>query len=74
MVYKGYEVLFHFTKLLIKHRSNLINNLDDKDFTVFNEFKPEPVRLYKTSTKPDLLENKKLYFIRKQQGNLKGGI
>lgn len=74
MVYKGYEVLFHFTKLLIKHKTNLINNLDDKEFTVFNEFKPEPVRLYKTSTKPDLLENKKLYFIRKQQGNLKGGI
>ncbi len=71
MVYKGYEVLFHFTKLLIKHRSNLINKLDDRDFTVFNEFKPEPIKLYKTSIKPDFLENRKLYFIRKQQGNVK---
>lgn len=74
MVFKGFETTYHFTKLLVKHRHNLINNLSDKDFTVFNEFKLEPLKVSKTSVKPDLLENKKLYFIKKQQGNLKGII
>lgn len=74
MVFKGYEVFFHFTKLLIKHRDKLINNLQDKDFTVFNEFKPEPVKTNKANAKPDFIENKKLYFIKKQHGILKSII
>jgi hypothetical protein len=74
MVFKGYETTYHFTRLLTKHRNNLVNNLSDKDFTVFNEFKLEPLKVSKTSVKPDLLENKKLYFIKKQQGNIKSII
>ena len=71
MVFKGFETVYHFTKLLVKHHSDLVNHLSDKDFTVFNEFKLEAVKTSKTSIKPDLLENKKLYFIKKQQGVVK---
>ena len=71
MVFKGYETTYHFTKLLLKYKDSLISNIADKDFTLFNKFQLEPVRLKKTSTKPDLIENKKLYFIMKQQGNIK---
>ena len=71
MVFKGYETTYHFTKLLLKYKGSLINNIADKDFTLFNKFQLEPVRLKKTSPKPDLIENKKLYFIMKQQGNIK---
>lgn len=71
MVFKGYETTYHFTKLLLKYKDSLINNIADKEFTLFNKFQLEPVRWKKTNTKPDLIENKKLYFIMKQQGNVK---
>lgn len=74
MVFKGFETTFHFTKLLIKHKSNLVNNLSDKDFTLFNQFILEPVTLKSNHVKPDFLENRKLYFIKKQAGNIKSII
>ncbi|MCW3109610.1 MAG: hypothetical protein JWQ09_4116 [Segetibacter sp.] len=74
MVFKGFETTYHFTKLLTKHKNNLVNNLSDKDFTLFNQFNLEPIKLKNTSTKPDFLENRKLYFIKKQAGSVKGII
>lgn len=74
MVFKGFETTYHFTKLLAKHKSNLVNNLGDKDFTVFNRFILDPIKLKKTNVKPDFLENRKLYFIKKQGGNVKSII
>jgi hypothetical protein len=74
MVYKGFEATFHFTKLLTKYGRNLSKNLTNKDFTLFNEFMLVPVKINKASTKADLLENKKLYFIKKQQGAVKSVI
>ncbi len=74
MVFKGYEITYHFTRLLQKHKDSLVNNLTDKDFTLFNQFQIEPVNLRKTSTKPDFLENKKIYFIKKQAGSVKSII
>lgn len=74
MVYKGFEITYHFTKLLAKHKYDLVNNLSDKDFTLFNRFMLEPIKTTRASIKPDLLENKKLYFIKKQQGSVKSVI
>jgi hypothetical protein len=74
MVFKGLETTYHFTKLLIKHKTNLVNNLTDKSYTLFNEFVLEPVKLKATNIKPDFLENRKLYFIKKQAGNVKSII
>lgn len=74
MVFKGFEITYHFTKLLVKHKLDLAKNLSDKDFTLFNQFKLVPVRTHKTSTMPDLIENKKLYFIKKQKGIVKSII
>lgn len=71
MVYKGFETAYHFGKLLAKYKNDLINNLSDKDFTLFNQFDIQPVKASKNNDKPDYLENKKLYFIKKQSGNLK---
>jgi hypothetical protein len=68
MVFKGFETAYHFTKLLTKHGNNLVNNLSDKDFTVFNTFDIQTVKLNKSSIKPDFLENKKLYFVKKREG------
>jgi hypothetical protein len=74
MAFKGFETTYHFGKLLSKYQSNLVNNLSDKSFTLFNQFDIQPVKLKKESLRPDYLENKKLYFIKKQEGNIKSII
>jgi hypothetical protein len=71
MVYKGYETTYHFGKLLTKYRANLINNLSDKQYTLFNQCDIQPIKLKSGNPKPDYLENRKLYFIKKQQGIVK---
>lgn len=69
MVFKGFESMYHFTKLLIKNKGKLIGNLSEKSFHLFNEFNFQPVAPYtKENGAVDYLENKKLYFIRKQDG------
>jgi len=71
MFFKGFESMYHFTKLLLKYKSELINNLSAKDYKLFNEFDIQPVKSNKESLLPDYLENKKLYFIRKVDGQVK---
>ncbi|MCW3115094.1 MAG: LysM-repeat protein and domain [Segetibacter sp.] len=74
MVFKGFEMTYHFTKLLDKHKNNLVNNLSDKSYTLFNQFLLQPIRLKTANPKPDFLENRKLYFIKKQAGIVKSII
>jgi hypothetical protein len=71
MVYRGYEIFFHFTKLLLKHRTELINKIGDSDFTVFNQYDIQPIKLKNSSPTPDYYENKNLYFVTKQAGAIK---
>ncbi len=72
MVFRGYETTYHFGKLLNQYRSNLINNLSSDQYKLFNVFSVTPVKLSDKSIIPDYLENKKLYFLKKQEGYLKG--
>jgi ABC-type branched-subunit amino acid transport system substrate-binding protein len=73
-VFKGFESVYHFTKLAIKHQANLINNLSDKSFKLFNDFDIQPVKMKKQNLTPDYLENRKLYFIKKVDGQIKSVI
>lgn len=68
MVFKGFESMYHFTKLLLKYGSGFVSHLSDKEFKLFNEYDIQPVKSEKDSTHTDYLENKKLYFIRKKDG------
>lgn len=70
-VFKGFESVYHFTKLAVKHQSNLIHNLSDKSFKLFNDFDIQSVKLKKESFDADYLENRKLYFIKKVDGQIK---
>lgn len=72
MVFKAYETMYRFAKLLERHKNNLLNNLSDPSFNVWNTFSVEPVKNDNNSIAPDYLENKKLYFIRKQNGKTIG--
>ena len=60
-----------FGKLLLKHRKNLIGHLSDKEFKLFNDYEFQPVKFKKEASLPDYLENKKLYFIRKSDTQIK---
>lgn len=71
MVFKGFESMYHFSKLLMEDKNDFINSLSDTTFKVANDFHIEPVRLTSTSFVPDYLENKKLYFIKMQEGAIK---
>lgn len=70
-VFKGYESMFHFSKLLLQYKADFVNHISSKDFSQFNEFDIQPVKLKKENLVPDYLENKKLYFIKKQDGVVK---
>lgn len=72
MVFKGFEAMYRFTKLLIKHEGKLLANINDKSFKLFNDFDIQPVKPYSNNADAvDYLENKKLYYIRKMDGQIR---
>lgn len=70
MVFKGFEAMYHFGKLLIKHQKNIATQLSDNSFKLFNEFDFVPVK-NKGENLPAYLENKRIYFIKKTDGVIK---
>jgi hypothetical protein len=70
-VFKGFESMYHFSKLLLKHQAALMNNLSDKSFKVFNDFDFQQIRFKRESELPDYLENKKIYIVKKIDGQIK---
>jgi len=71
MVFRGYEVTWKFSKLLLQFGKDLASNLGSKQHKVFTDFDIQPV-LNKQSLALDYFENKKLYFIKMQDGVIKG--
>lgn len=71
MVFRGYECLYHFGKLLIEHGANLSSSIGEKKYNVFNELNIQPVFLSKPTQSIDYFENKKLYFLKKVNGEIK---
>ncbi|HET6999823.1 MAG TPA: ABC transporter substrate-binding protein [Puia sp.] len=75
MVYRGYETTLHFGQLLEAHKGHLDGSIGERKFKVFNDFDIQPVFSSSTSQpgqSPTLqyLENKKLYFLKKVNGNV----
>jgi hypothetical protein len=71
MVMRGYEVMWKFSKLLLNYKSDLPSSISSKEFNVFREFDIQPV-LNKQNMTLDYFENKKLYFLKWQDGVIKG--
>ena len=70
MVMRGYETTWRFIKLLLHYKSDILSNLGSKEFKVFREFDIQPVFNTQTMTL-DYFENKKLYFLKWQDGVIK---
>ena len=69
--FKGYECMYHFTSLFLKYDTAFLKHLSDKNAKIFNDFDIQPVQLKKEAIVINYLENKKLYFIKKQDGVVK---
>ena len=69
MVFRGYETLYHFAHLLVLDGKNLGSSLSDRRYKVFTDFDIQPVLDSKTNTL-DYFENKKIYFVKKVDGNV----
>lgn len=71
MVFRGYEVMFRFARMLMQYKIDFPSNLSNKYNKVFTDFDIQPVLNNQTFTL-DYFENKKLYFLKWQDGMLKG--
>jgi hypothetical protein len=75
MVYRGYETILHFSQLLSSHHGKLDGSIGERKYNVFNDFDIQPVFTNSSvNSSPVMtlqyLENKKLYFIKKVNGNV----
>lgn len=70
MAFKGFESMYRFSKLLVAHGNNTGNFLSEKKYKVFNDFDIRAV-INKSNYSTDYFENKKLYFVKKSDGNIK---
>ena len=70
MVFRGYETIYRFGKLLRQYGRNLSGSIGEKKYKVFSDFDIQPVFLNKQNMTLDYFENRKLYFIKKVNGNV----
>ena len=71
MVFRGYEVMFRFGKLLAQYGDKLATHLGSRQSKLFTDFDIQPV-ITRNSGTPDYMENKKLYFLKWEDGAMKG--
>lgn len=69
MVFRGYETVYRFGKLLVLHGKDLSGSIGEKRFKVFNDFEITPIFLNKQTMTLDYFENKKVYFIKRLDGS-----
>ncbi len=68
MVYKGFEAMYHYTHLVNDYGVEFTGHVSDTTYRFSNDFFIQPSVLNTASLVPDYLENKNLYFIRKNKG------
>ncbi len=76
MVYRGYETLLHFGQILAANRGRINGSIGVRKFKIFNDFDIQPVFTNKENGNQtgaitlQYLENKKLYYVKKVNGNV----
>ncbi len=71
MVYRGYEITLRYISNLLSHIDQIVD-LSDIDGKVFSDFDIQPIKLRPQNDQPDYYENRKIYFIKKVDGIVKG--
>ena len=67
-VYKGFEIMYVFSRILNQNQVLNFSDLSYKNITVFSNFNIVPIKLNRQSEQVDYFENKHLYFLKKQNG------
>jgi len=70
MVFRGYEVTWKYARLLLQYGKDLSSNLSNKSNKVFTDFDIQPV-VNKENMSLEYFENRKLYFLKWQDGVIK---
>jgi hypothetical protein len=70
MVFRGYEATWKFAKLLLQYGKDISSNLTSKQYQVFTAYDIQPV-INRSTTSLEYFENKKLYFLKWQDGIVK---
>lgn len=70
LVFRGFEVTYHFIKNLLANQAHILD-LSDKRNKIFSDFDLQAVSL-KNQSSPDYYENKKIYFVKRLDGIAKG--
>lgn len=70
MVFRGYEIAWKYGQLLAQYGKDLSSNLANKQNSLFTDFDIQPVVNKQTMTL-DYFENKRLYFLKWQDGMVK---
>ncbi|MEO7960554.1 MAG: hypothetical protein ABIR19_03345 [Ginsengibacter sp.] len=71
MAYKGFELTYFFTNLLLHYPSNMMDHLNDPQFSVIHDFNFIPIFLdNKNSSVPDYYENKHLFIMHILNGEI----
>lgn len=70
MAFKGFEITYYFVHLLLKYDTALISNLNDKSYKLITDYEFKPIRWSKSGEMPDYFENKRIYILRRQNGQV----
>ncbi len=68
LAFKGFETIYLFVKLIAKHPHDFISHLNDYPHKVFSDYNFKPV--FNEDGTPDYFENKHLYFLKLENGNV----
>ena len=71
MVYRGYEITLRYISNMLNHVDQIVD-LSDVSGRVFSDFDIQPIKLKPQNDQPDYYENRKIYFIKKLDGVVKG--
>ena len=70
MAYKGFEMTYYFTSILLNYPTDFMSHINDTAFTVFHDFNFRPVFIEKGNTVPDYFENKHLFIMQILNGDI----
>ncbi|MDQ2720185.1 MAG: ABC transporter substrate-binding protein [Bacteroidota bacterium] len=70
MAFKGFELTYYFTRMLLDYGNNFMQHLNENNLVVFHDFNFKPVFSNKNNKVPDYYENKHLFIMEILNGEI----